>query len=182
MKRYVLLAVCGVILSGCAGSYSPNMGGPVATVTYIRQLKNHYIAKATGQVVAEQDRSSVAGPIFATENLPPRSTVVYTYSNPQCTGKPAILGSVGMKNYQELPLTVQVNAGIPLNNSYRTSYFTCGKDCSKSFYTSSVFTPESGARYEVVVEPIDGAIVYKIENDKRIQLEQVSTLPEYCRF
>jgi hypothetical protein len=75
-----------------------------------------------------------------------------------------------------------VQSGVSLVNSYRMKYQTCQRGCYKYFYTSSVFVPEKGMDYDIILEPIDGVDVYKIDNGMKIKQEGSAKISESCRY
>ncbi|TKB47743.1 hypothetical protein FCL40_14800 [Ferrimonas sediminicola] len=179
MTRTLLLVALASLLGGCATPRLPmDPSGPVATVTYIRQDVNHYIDEATGQVIPAETHTAFAGKLISTEYRKTFASTIYQYRSTECQGGPTIIGHINL----DQPTTVKVSAGQPLVNSYRTQFQSCEKNCFKRYYTASVFTPEENGRYELVVEPIDGPVLYKLENGERIPQPLRTDLPERCQY
>ncbi|QHI69373.1 hypothetical protein [Tichowtungia aerotolerans] len=176
--KWLICGIAVVLLSGCAGIYMSGWTGPTATVVYIQDTgKEHFFSVITGEVIPETDIDSFAGESFSSRHGVVQSTAVYAYESEQFSDHPALLGSCG-----KAPLSKTVKAGVPLRNLYRTRYQTSARHSYQCQFTTSVFTPETGKKYEVVVEPIDGVEVYELSGTKRIRLDNVSRGPEGTRF
>ncbi len=183
MKKLLVLAILLSLLSGCAKPiYSVDRSGGLASVTYVRHDVNHYISEQTGEIVPAAEKETFAGKMISTEYRRTFPTAIYLYQSVECSKNPTIMGRLDLKRPKTASATFQVKAGAPLVNSFRTKFQSCQRDCYKYFYTSSVFTPEENAHYEVVVEPIDGVTVYKLENGAKHLLEVTSNLPKACQF
>lgn len=182
MMKTVSLIAALALLAGCAKPvYTVDRSGATASVTYLREDVNHYIAQDTGAVVPEDRKDTYRAPLIWTEFTPSFPTVVYLYRSAQCSGGPVVMGRLDRDRGPYI-LTREVKAGVPLVNSYRTKFQTCDRDCYKHFYTSSVFTPEPDGRYEVVIEPIDGTRVYKLVEGGRTEVETGPALPPSCQY
>lgn len=174
----VTIVLATLLISGCATSYSVDESGKTALVTYRRDLSHeHYFSERTGEVVAKGN--DISGPLYSSIEGRTGRTGVYYHQSESCATFPKIMGGLDRNNGS---LSIKVKAGVPLVNSYRTEYQTCRRECHKLFYTSSVFIPEENARYEAVVEPIDGVTLYKIVDGKRIKQTDITQAAGNCRY
>lgn len=175
---YFSMIVCVLFVSGCAMPRMVEPTGPVATITYTRDIsKEHVFSEYTGKVVDKNSAGS--GPVFSSNHGSISGTTIYNYASETCPYPPQIIGSVSSR---ERATTVKVQAGQPLINSFRTEYQTCKRSCYKLFYTSMVFTPEVNAVYEVIIEPIEGVTVYKIEGEERIEANDIAMASGKCEY
>lgn len=183
MKKIAVLVILAGLLSGCATPrYPADPGENAASVTYIRKDVNHYISQETGEVVPAEEKEGYPGKLIGTEYRRTFPTTIYEYESVSCAGSPAVAGYLNIDEPDHARKTLKVRAGVLLVNSFRTKYQTCERDCYKHFYTSVAFVPEQNGQYEVVVEPIDGVRVYKLDNGQRVAQDVKTDLPEACQY
>ncbi len=183
MKKFILLISFLTLLSGCAKPiYSVDNSGALASVTYVRQDVNHYISEKTGNIVPVDEKDTFNGKLISTEYRRTFPTAIYLYKSVACSSSPVVMGQLNLNRSVSSTATFKVKAGVPLVNSYRTKYQSCARSCFKFFYTSSAFVPEENANYEIVIEPIDGVSVYKLENGKKIKQKVDSDLSASCNY
>ncbi|WP_321365722.1 hypothetical protein [uncultured Desulfuromusa sp.] len=176
MKRIILISVLTVaLLSGCATVYMGGWSGPTATVVFIQESQEHFFSIPDGNAISDIEEYN--GNYFSSRHGLIQSTTVYIYESQDFSDSPAMLG-----NSNKAPLIRQVKAGVPMNALYRTRYQTSERHSYKFFYTTSVFTPEAGAKYEVIIEPIDGVVVYQLKNGKRTRITDVAKGPSGVRY
>jgi hypothetical protein len=176
MKRRTLIyGLLVALLSGCATVYMGGLSGPTATVVFIQESREHFFSIPDGNIIKDIENHNED--YFSSRHGIVQSTTVYIYESQQFSDAPAMLG-----NSNKAPLVRQVKAGVPMNALYRTRYQTSERHSYKFFYTTSIFTPEAGAKYEVIIEPIDGVVVYQLKNGKRIQITDVTKGPAGVRY
>ncbi len=183
MKNLTLMMALTGLLVGCASPvYLVDNNGPLASVTYVRTEVNHYISEQTGEVVPSDQVATFSGRMITTEHRKTYPTTLYLYDTVDCSDSPTVMGSIDYDDPNARRVTLQVAAGVPLVNSYRTQFKTCERDCYKRFYVSSMFVPQANARYEVVVEPIDGVTVYQWVGDEKQPVAVETNLPKACQY
>lgn len=183
MKTPLFAVIAMLMIAGCAKPYySAGRGGPLASVTYVRQDATHYIDENSGAPIPEAELSAFTGRWISTDNQRLFPTTIYLYKTEACNGAPDLMGRLDARRAATASKTVAVRAGVPLVNSFRTKFKTCQRECYKFFYSSSVFVPEQGGRYEVIVEPINGVTVYRLGEGGKKTLEASSVPAGACRY
>ncbi len=174
-KRILIYGLLITLLSGCATIYMGGWTGPTATVVFIQESREHFFSIPDGNII--KDIENYKDNYFSSRHGLVQSTTVYIYESQNFSDAPALLG-----NSNKAPLVREVKAGVPMNALYRTRYQTSDRHSYKFFYTTSIFTPQAGAKYEVVIEPIDGVVVYQLKGGKRIPVTDVTKGPAGIRY
>ncbi|WP_158104889.1 hypothetical protein [Vibrio vulnificus] len=179
MKNITVLIAFISLAFGCAKPvYIVDKSGETASVSLFRKDQNYFIAEETGNVLSKSEASTFSGAVFNTKHAPAQPTAIYLYNSTDCSGSPYLLGNVSPGR----PDTFTVKAGAPLVLSFRTRVQSCERDCFKSYYTSSIFTPEDGEEYELFVEPINGVEVYKVTSNGNVKIVTGEKLPPSCNY
>lgn len=179
MKKLTVLFVFIALSFGCAKPiYIVDKSGATASITLFRKDQNHFIVEESGSVLSKNEASTYSGKVFNTKGSEALATSIYLYNTMECSSSPYLLGTISPSK----PLTYTVKASTPLILSYRTRVQSCEQDCFKAYYTSSVFTPEDGAQYELYVEPINGVEVYKVTPDGNVKVKANGPLPTSCNY
>lgn len=139
------------MLSGCAAKYIVPSSGPLAKVTY------------------RSTSSGKSGPLVTAV------TDILVFETETCEG----VSSMGkLKGSKEKPaeITIQVSAGKPLINTYRTASYKGYK------YITSKFIPKEGKQYEVFVAPYSGVVISELKGKEKVIADSVSKPEKVCTF